>query len=155
MTARIALVDLAALPTLRPTRGGVILNVIEAITPVSLNVIKSITSVIGRALGAMAAQFARDREHWIAFSMFSILGTMMIRNGLGADQEEAAPVGRHSFWLLAVTALALGLATMLMATLGVMIGRPVGNVAGQRAEARGGLALIGIGGAVLHEPLKT
>ncbi len=145
-------------------RTGVIFGVIEAITP-----------VIGWALGSMAARFVQDWDHWIAFGMLCILGAMMIRNGLGADHEEAAPVGRHSFWLLAatgfatsvgvslafidnniaVTALAIGLATMLMVTLGVMIGRLVGNVAGKRAEVLGGLALIGIGATILYEHLKA
>lgn len=150
-------------------RTGVIFGVIEAITP-----------VIGWALGSMAARFVQDWDHWIAFGMLCILGAMMIRNGLGADREEAAPVGRHSFWLLAatgfatsidamavgvslafidnniaVTALAIGLATMLMVTLGVMIGRLVGNVAGKRAEVLGGLALIGIGATILYEHLKA
>lgn len=150
-------------------RTGVIFGVIEAITP-----------VIGWALGSMAAQFVRDWDNWIAFGMLCVLGAMMIRNGLGADQEEATPVGRHSFWLLAatgfatsidamavgvslafidnniaVTALAIGLATMLMVTLGVMIGRLVGSVAGKRAEVLGGLALIGIGATILYEHLKA
>lgn len=150
-------------------RTGVIFGVIEAITP-----------VIGWALGSMAAQFVRDWDHWIAFGMLCVLGAMMIRNGLGADSEEATPVGRHSFWLLAatgfatsidamavgvslafidnniaVTALAIGLATMLMVTLGVMIGRLVGSVAGKRAEVLGGVALIGIGATILYEHLKA
>lgn len=150
-------------------RTGVIFGVIEAITP-----------VIGWALGSMAARFVQDWDHWIAFGMLCILGAMMIRNGLGADHEDAPPVGRHSFWLLAatgfatsidamavgvslafidnniaVTALAIGLATMLMVTLGVMIGRLVGNVAGKRAEVLGGLALIGIGATILYEHLKA
>ncbi|WP_268593383.1 manganese efflux pump, partial [Escherichia coli] len=56
---------------------------------------------------------------------------------------------------IAVTALAIGLATMLMVTLGVMIGRLVGNVAGKRAEVLGGLALIGIGATILYEHLKA
>lgn len=95
-------------------------------------------------------------------------------------RKKPPPVGRHSFWLLAatgfatsidamavgvslafidnnivVTALAIGLATMLMVTLGVMIGRLVGNVAGKRAEVLGGLALIGIGATILYEHLKA
>jgi len=44
---------------------------------------------------------------------------------------------------------------MLMVTLGVMIGRLVGNVAGKRAEVLGGLALIGIGATILYEHLKA
>ncbi|MGE8655887.1 MAG: manganese efflux pump MntP [Achromobacter sp.] len=151
-------------------RTGVIFGVIEAITP-----------VIGWALGSVAARYVQQWDHWIAFVMLCILGGMMIRNGLAADHNEAAPpVGRHSFWLLAatgfatsidamavgvslafidtnivVTALAIGLTTMLMVTLGVMVGRLIGNVAGKRAEVLGGLALIGIGATILYEHLKA
>ena len=52
-------------------------------------------------------------------------------------------------------ALAIGLATFLMVTLGVMVGRVLGNIAGRWAEAGGGLLLIGIGAAILHEHLSA
>lgn len=150
-------------------RTGVIFGVIEAITP-----------VIGWALGSVAAKFVADWDHWIAFCMLCVLGVMMIRNGYRDDPEEAAPVARHSFWLLAatgfatsidamavgvslafidtnivVTAVAIGLATMLMVTIGVMVGRLVGSVAGKRAEMLGGVALIGIGATILYEHLSA
>jgi putative Mn2+ efflux pump MntP len=100
----------------------------------------------------------------------------MIRNGLKNEQAETAPVARHSFWLLAatgfatsidamavgvslafidnnilITAAAIGLATLVMVTLGVMVGRVIGTVAGKWAEILGGVALIGIGSAILYE----
>lgn len=150
-------------------RTGVIFGVIEAITP-----------VIGWALGSVAATFVADWDHWIAFCMLSVLGAVMIRNGYKDDPEEAAPVARHSFWLLAatgfatsidamavgvslafienniwITAAAIGLATMLMVTIGVMVGRLVGSVAGKRAEILGGIALIGIGATILYEHLSA
>jgi len=149
-------------------RTGLIFGVIEAITP-----------AIGWALGSVAAQFVQAWDHWIAFGMLCILGAAMIRNSLRREGEEAAPVARHSFWMLAatgfatsidamavgvglafidnnivVTAIAIGLATMLMVTLGVMIGRLVGIVAGKRAEMLGGVALIGIGATILYEHLS-
>jgi putative Mn2+ efflux pump MntP len=40
-----------------------------------------------------------------------------------------------------------------MVTLGVMLGRVLGALAGQRAEAAGGLVLIGVGVAILVEHL--
>lgn len=150
-------------------RAGVIFGVIEAITP-----------LIGWALGSVAAKYAEDWDHWIAFTMLCILGLMMIRNGFRQEDQETAPVNRHSFWLLAatgfatsidamavgvslafidnniiVTAIAIGLATTLMVTIGVMLGRLLGNIAGKRAEIVGGLALIGIGSTILYEHLST
>jgi manganese efflux pump family protein len=50
-------------------------------------------------------------------------------------------------------AAAIGLTTFLMVTAGVMLGRMLGAVAGKRAEIVGGLLLIGIGTAILHEHL--
>jgi putative Mn2+ efflux pump MntP len=86
----------------------------------------------------------------------------------------------HSFWVLAVTgfatsidamvigvglaflnvdimvtAAAIGLATFLMVTAGVMLGRVLGAMAGRRAEVLGGILLIGIGVAILVEHLSA
>ena len=52
-------------------------------------------------------------------------------------------------------ALAIGLTTPMMVTAGVMLGRVLGAVAGRRAEIVGGLLLIGIGGAILHDHLRA
>ncbi len=150
-------------------RTGLIFGVIEAITP-----------LIGWALGSIAATLIADWDHWIAFGMLCVLGVMMMRNGLTGEAEAAAPASRHGFWLLAatgfatsidamavgvslafidnnivLTALAIGLATLTMVTLGVMLGRVLGAMAGKRAEILGGLALIGIGSTILYEHLSA
>ena len=52
-------------------------------------------------------------------------------------------------------AVAIGTATFLMVTAGVMLGRVVGVLAGQRAEAVGGFVLVGIGTAILLEHLNA
>lgn len=52
-----------------------------------------------------------------------------------------------------ITAAVIGLATFLMVTLGVMVGRLIGKVAGKWAEILGGLALAGVGTAILYEHL--
>ncbi|GAB1575823.1 manganese efflux pump MntP [Bordetella petrii] len=150
-------------------RTGLIFGVIEALTPVA-----------GWALGSAAARHVEAWDHWIAFGMLCVLGLMMIRNAFKEDEEAASPVARHSFWLLAatgfatsidamavgvslafidnnifITAVAIGLATLLMVTIGVMVGRLIGAVAGKRAEVLGGLALIGIGATILYEHLSA
>ena len=136
--------------------------------------------MIGWGLGSVAAKFVADWDHWIAFGMLCILGVLMIRNAFKEEEEDAAPVVRHSFWLLAATgfatsidamavgvglafvdvnivvaAIAIGLATTLMVTIGVMLGRALGSVAGKRAEVLGGIALIGIGSVILYEHLTA
>jgi manganese efflux pump family protein len=110
--------------------------------------------------------------------LLSVLGVRMVVNGLANRTEETKPES-HSFWLLAVTgfatsidamavgaglafvdvniyltAAAIGLATMIMVTIGVMLGRVIGHVVGKRAEAGGGVVLIGIGAAILVEHLQ-
>ena len=87
---------------------------------------------------------------------------------------------RHGFWLLAITgfatsidamavgvglafldvnilpiAAAIGFATFLMVTLGVMVGRLLGSWAGRWAEAIGGVLLIAIGSLILYEHLHA
>ena len=48
---------------------------------------------------------------------------------------------------------AIGFTTFVMVTVGVMIGRVLGAVAGKRAEIFGGVVLIGIGATILFEHL--
>jgi putative Mn2+ efflux pump MntP len=94
-----------------------------------------------------------------------------------AEEVEERP-HRHPFWLLALTGLAtsidatavgvglafidvnivpvaaaIGLATFMMVTAGVMLGRVLGVVAGKRAEIAGGVLLIVIGTLILTEHL--
>ena len=54
---------------------------------------------------------------------------------------------------IVTVALAIGFATFAMVTLGVMVGRVLGNIAGRWAEAIGGVLLIGIGSIILYEHL--
>lgn len=153
-------------------RTGLIFGVIETVTP-----------VIGWALGLAAAKYVVAWDHWIAFALLSGLGLMMIRNGLRRSPDgiagEHAP-RRHAFWLLALTAFAtsidamavgvslafidvdilptaaaIGLTTMLMVTVGVMLGRFLGAMAGRRAEIVGGAILIFIGSFILYEHLTA
>jgi putative Mn2+ efflux pump MntP len=147
-------------------RTGAIFGVIEGLTP-----------VIGWALGHVAAPYVEAWDHWIAFTLLGVLGLRMMHEGLsGADGGEDDKPSSHSFWLLAVTGFAtsidalavgvglafidanivttagaIGLSTFIMVTLGVMVGRGLGKLAGKRAEIVGGLVLIAIGALILYE----
>lgn len=149
-------------------RTGAIFGVIEAITP-----------VIGWALGMAAASYVKAWDHWIAFVLLVGLGLMMIYSAWrGAEEEETHKPTSHSFWMLALTgfatsidamavgvglafievdiltvALSIGFSTFVMVTLGVMVGRWLGNVAGKWAEIIGGVVLIGVGAVILYEHL--
>ena len=151
-------------------RTGAIFGVIEALTPLA-----------GWALGLSAASAVKAWDHWIAFTLLGALGIHMVVAGLKKDVESEQPTkkpARHSFLRLAVTgfatsidamavgvglafadvsilpvAAAIGFTTFVMVTLGVMLGRALGNVVGKRAEILGGIVLVGIGCAILYEHL--
>jgi putative Mn2+ efflux pump MntP len=152
-------------------RTGAIFGVIEALTP-----------IVGWLLGVAAGRFVSEWDHWIAFALLGGLGVRMIRNGLAPADEEAVaekPTSQ-SCWLLAATgfatsidamavgvslafldvdilpvAAAIGCTTLVLVTTGVLLGRVLGVIAGRRAEMVGGIVLIGIGIAILHEHLAA
>lgn len=151
-------------------RTGAIFGVIEAITP-----------IIGWALGYAASSYVEKWDHWIAFTLLTILGVRMIAAALQTpDATDEEKPTRHGFWLLAITGFAtsidamavgvslaflnvsilpvaasIGLATFVMVTLGVMVGRLLGKIAGRWAEAIGGVLLLGIGAFILFEHLTA
>ncbi|MBP2166961.1 putative Mn2+ efflux pump MntP [Erwinia toletana] len=148
-------------------RTGLIFGVIEAITP-----------LIGWGLGQLASQYVVRWDHWIAFVLLAFLGGRMVLEGLRGAKLDCAPVYRHGFWLLVMTAVAtsldamaigvslaflqvniiqtalmIGAATLVMSTTGIMVGRFIGPMLGKRAEILGGVVLIGIGCNILYSSL--
>lgn len=146
-------------------RTGLIFGIIEGLTP-----------IIGWALGQVAAPYVSAWDHWIAFVLLGLLGLRMIWAGLSEPEVEVSKPASHSFWVLAITgfatsidamvvgvglaimgadivmtAAAIGLSTLIMVTIGVMLGRVLGVIAGRRAEVVGGILLIGIGCLILYE----
>ncbi len=145
-------------------RTGLIFGAIETLTP-----------LVGWGLGMLASQFILEWNHWIAFILLVFLGGRMIAEGFRGDSDEACEAPhRHGFWLLVTTAfatsldamavgvglaflqvnivttaLAIGCATFIMSTLGMMVGRFIGPLLGKRAEILGGIVLIGIGSEIL------
>lgn len=145
-------------------RTGLIFGAVEATTP-----------LIGWALGMLASQFVLEWNHWIAFVLLVFLGGRMLIEGWRAsDDDEKEPPRRYGFWLLVTTAIAtsldamavgvglaflqvniiltaltIGCATLIMTTIGIMVGRFIGPLLGKRAEILGGLVLIGIGVQIL------
>ena len=152
---------------LEALRTGLIFGVIESMTP-----------IIGWGIGQVALQFVKNWDHWIAFGLLLVLGLHMIWNGLKHDDDVEEKASQHSFFILAVTAFAtsidamavgvglafvnvnilvaaaaIGLATLVMVTLGVMLGRVLGAVVGKRAEIVGGIVLMLVGTTILYEHL--
>jgi len=150
-------------------RTGLIFGVIEGLTP-----------LLGWVLGNAAAPYVLAWDHWIAFVLLAALGLRMIREGCSAPDAQEDKPARHGFWRLAVTgvatsidalivgaglafidadivltAAAIGCATFVMVTLGVMLGRGLGALVGKRAEIVGGLVLIVIGSLILYQHLSA
>ena len=144
-------------------------------TGVMFGAMESLTPLVGWGLGMLASQFILEWNHWIAFILLVFLGGRMIVEGFRGDSDEACEAPRrHGFWLLVTTAgatrldamavgvglaflqvsivttaLAIGCATFIMSTLGMMVGRFIGPLLGKRAEILGGIVLIGIGSEIL------
>jgi putative Mn2+ efflux pump MntP len=150
-------------------RTGLIFGVIEGLTP-----------LVGWALGKVAAPYVEAWDHWIAFTLLGVLGLRMIHASLTADEEEeeksraairsgcwrspASPPASTPWWSAPAWPSSTPTsyhgrrhrpATFTMVTLGVMLGRGLGQLVGKRAELIGGLVLIAIGGLILYEHLSA
>ncbi|QIQ20532.1 manganese efflux pump MntP [Zophobihabitans entericus] len=140
---------------------GILFGVVEAITP-----------VLGWLLGSAVVDYISQWDHWIILALMLFLGIRMIRNSFDDScccDDEPAP-NKKTFFLLVLTAIStsidafavgisfafasvniivaailIGCATMIMVTIGVMLGTRLGDLIGKRAELIGGLVLIFIG----------
>jgi putative Mn2+ efflux pump MntP len=152
-------------PRLREAlRVGLVFGTVEAITP-----------VIGWAGGLAASAYIRAIDHWIAFGLLGLVGGRMIWNSLGHSAGNERPT-RHSFAMLLVTAIgtsidamvigvtlafldanivitamAIGIATFTVTTIGIMLGRIIGERFGRIVETLAGIGLILIGTKILIE----
>lgn len=138
---------------------GLIFGSIEALTP-----------LVGWLIGKSASGYVEAWDHWIAFSLLTILGLHMISEGIKPEEDEVEKPLKQSLLRTCLTAFGtsidalavgvglalinvniwvaaalIGLATTLMVTLGIMLGRAVGAVLGHRAEIFGGVTLIAVG----------
>jgi len=152
-------------------RHGLVFGVIEAITP-----------LIGWALGLIAAGLVETIDHWIAFSLLTLVGGRMVWEATTRDEDDAdepvvrtgragalalvataigtsidaAAIGVSLAFLgvnILVIALSIGAATFVMSTIGMLLGRAAGARLGRIAEIVGGIALVALGSLILMEHL--
>lgn len=147
-------------------RTGAVFGIVEAITP-----------VIGWLAGLAASGFIEAVDHWIAFALLAAVGLhMLYAASRPADASADAAKAGRSFTVLLATAIgtsldamavgvslalldveivtvaiAIGLATFLMSSGGMLIGRLVGARLGRIAEAVAGAALIALGLSILYQ----
>lgn len=157
-------VALRALSIRAALRTGLIFGLVEMLTPAA-----------GWLLGRAMAEVIEGWDHWVALGLLGGLGVYMIKQGLRADDGEAAPVS-DSLWLTAaagfatsidalaagvslafldvsiiVVSLTIGLCTFAMVTLGVLLGARFGLLLGKRAEVVGGVVLIAVGIGIAYQ----
>ena len=130
---------------------GLIFGSIEAVTP-----------LVGWLIGTSASGYVEAWDHWIAFSLLMILGLHMISEGVRPEKDAVEKPSQRSLLRTCLTAFGtsidtmavgvglalinvniwvaaalIGLATTVMVTLGIMLGRAVGAVLGDGRPAAG------------------
>lgn len=131
----------------------------------------------GWFLGFSVKSYIEFIDHWIAFGLLALIGGGMIREALSGGEEEAVTdlsVRRLFFLALAtsidalavgvtlafdssvnilLSAAVIGIVAFLMAMVGGLLGRRLGELFQKRATLLGGLVLVGIGLKILLEHL--
>ncbi|WP_157089698.1 manganese efflux pump MntP family protein [Bosea sp. WAO] len=150
-------------------RTGAIFGIVEAITP-----------LLGWGAGLAASRYIAAIDHWIAFVLLGVVGGRMILHSLKPAAEREAVSRGNSLWAvmataigtsidamavgvslafldvnIVVVALAVGFATFLMSTGGMMAGNLIGARFGRWAERIGGFALVGLGVSILISHLSA
>ena len=140
---------------------------------------QALMPVLGWLVGRVLYEYVAAVDHWVAFGLLLFVGARMVRGAF--DRRDAAPAARQdptrgltlvmlsvatSIDALAVgltlamigspilvPALVIGVVAAAFTSVGVLLGRRVGALWGQRVEVLGGIILIGIGTKILIEHL--
>ena len=140
---------------------------------------QSLMPLLGWLAGRTIVDLIANYDHWVAFGLLAFVGGKMLWESFHhEDSEKQVDISRG--WMLftlsiatSLDALAVGLAfafeqvniwqaisvigivAFLVAGIGFLIGRKVGQIFGKRAELIGGLILIGIGIQILLSHLLS
>lgn len=143
-------------------------------------VVESITPFLGWLAGIAANDWVAHFDHWLAFGLLMAVGMHMI-HGAFAKEKEIRQTANGSLVMLIATALgtsldamaiglslafidvdlagiivislAIGMATFIMATAGLLVGKAIGDRLGKPAEIAAGLVLCGLGTMILLDHL--
>ncbi|KAF0123989.1 MAG: hypothetical protein FD154_2536 [Elusimicrobia bacterium] len=138
---------------------------------------QALMPIVGWAAGLGMKSFISGWDHWIAFTLLSVVGGKMLYESFKIKEEEecggtkTCPFDTGTLTVLAIAtsidalavgltfsflqvsiiapALLIGLVTFLMSAAGVKIGTTGGHFFEHKMEAAGGLILIGIGLKIL------
>ena len=133
--------------------------------------------LVGWFLGSSVKAYIEAIDHWIAFGLLAFIGAGMIREALSGDEETAITdlSARRLFFLALATSIdalavgismafmpevnillsaaIIGLVAFLLAMLGGLLGRRLGQLFQRRATLLGGIVLVAIGLKILLEHL--
>jgi putative Mn2+ efflux pump MntP len=142
-------------------------------TAVAFGFCQAVMPVIGWLIGRNLVTIVADYDHWVAFVLLLFVGgkmiwesfkpnennrTIDITSGLTlitlavATSIDALVVGLSFAFLkinISIAAVTIGLVACIITILGFMLGKRLGGLIGKRAEAIGGIVLIGIGVKIL------
>lgn len=156
----------------RAFKAGVLFGVIEGVAP-----------IIGWLLGEAAQGWLSHVDHWVAFVLLGFLAIKFMRDALKGDVQikgDQQTMPKSGFGLMLITAVAtsidslvvgvslaflevniwlaailIGLATMIMVTLGLCLGNRLGRRFGRVAMFVGGVVLLMIGTTILVSHLMS
>ena len=142
-------------------------------TALTFGLFQAIMPVIGWLIGHNLISIVADYDHWLAFSLLFFVGSKMIWESFRPDKNnrpiditggitlitlaiatsiDALAIGLSFAFLeikIGIAALIIGLVACGITILGFLIGKRLGRLIGKRAEAIGGIVLIGIGIKIL------
>lgn len=156
----------------RALKAGVLFGAIEGVAP-----------IIGWLLGEAAQGWLSHVDHWLAFVLLGFLAIKFMRDALKGDVQikgDQQTMAKSGFGLMLITAVAtsidslvvgvslaflevniwlaavlIGLATMIMVTLGLYLGNRLGLRFGRVAMFVGGVVLLMIGTTILASHLMS
>ena len=135
---------------------------------------QALMPVIGYYLGKLFEELIVRIDHWIAFSLLVFIGLSMIKESRETETVDDKMDVRTMLILAVATSIdalsvgitlafidvniwvvvtSIGVVTFLFSLTGVLIGRKVGSMLGNKAKVIGGLILIYLGVKILLEHL--
>lgn len=137
-----------------------------------------IMPIIGWVAGLTFREFIVSFDHWVAFSLLSLIGGKMLYEAWQEEGEEETGTDFRNLYVLLTLAIAtsidalavglgfsviktpillaaiiIGIITFLLSFSGVYLGSKFGHLFEKQAEIIGGFVLIGIGVKILLEHL--
>lgn len=139
---------------------------------------QALMPVLGWLAGLSVHQWISAYDHWIAFGLLGFVGGKMILEALRGEEEKAFvrdPTRGGTLVMLSVAtsidalavgfslamlgvsiwipALVIGVVAAVLTVAGMLLGRKIGALWGQRVEVAGGIVLCVIGTKILFEHL--